>query len=294
MLARSNTPNTKTQYFSFIFFTLFMCFCSGLVLSENEDTLQRADSNIIQSDSIGVIQSDADRVDFIQPNEISSNNEFNISNNKSNGNADKSNNTDWSNNISWIVVIIGAILGAMVAYFHIDHISRPVITILIMKNGSKVNETKPRIENTSKTDAEGTVILRLLIDDMVYQCDKNGTGAYSGERIWYFPATNKEMQGSINLKTRIEEIEKLDENLKGKNIYLESCLHYRRFYPYATKIRKLILRTFYCKIFSSPIQRWQLINDEWVLIPDFELPQKPYDFNKNIFKSDSEVKNIRS
>ncbi|MBU1470116.1 MAG: hypothetical protein KKG33_13125 [candidate division Zixibacteria bacterium] len=169
--------------------------------------------------------------------------------------------------------------------------SRPTLTILVPDDGSCVKSTRPRIENTSKTDAEGTVILRLLIDGVAHHCDDAGIGAYSGHRIWYFPATNKEMRGNINLMKRIREILGDSVNLRDKEILLESCMHYRRFYPYRHPLLKW--RRIYRKMYRSPIQRWRFENCRWVLVPDFLCPQKPYDYDRDLLRREPESKIVK-
>jgi hypothetical protein len=183
--------------------------------------------------------------------------------------------------VTWVI----AVLAAYIAYFHVDQSTRPTLTILIDNDGSCAKSTQPTVENTSKTDAEGTVILKLLIDGISYDCDREGTGAYSGRRIWYFPATNKCLRGNIDLGERIEEICQVSD-LSKNCIFLESCMHYRRYYPHGKRRRKWVFLRFYYKTYSSPIQRWKLdvIQKRWVLVPDFSAPQIPYPFDWKILR----------
>lgn len=204
---------------------LFICCADAYAQSESKDSTLDNNLETNQADSIISIHSKADEFDssFVVE-EILSNNRVNIYNDR-NFERDKSlTSINWPMIVSWVLII----LGVMIAYFHIDHMSRPTLTILVMQEDPSNGKVQPTIENTSKIDAEGTVILRLLIDGNSYHCDKDGAGSYSGNRIWYFPATNKEMRGSINLKQRIDEIIKEYKISDPKKIYLESCMHYRR------------------------------------------------------------------
>jgi len=122
-----------------------------------------------------------------------------------------------------------------------------------------------------------------------------GAGSYSGHRVWYFPATNKEFKGQINLEQRIKEILAVDKIPEDKLVYLESCMHYRRFYPHRSRWLKWIWFRLYYKMYRSPIQRWSLKDgNKWVLVPDFLSPQVPYDFDTCLLKRSPESKTVIS
>ncbi|MFH1687914.1 MAG: hypothetical protein ABIE70_10405 [bacterium] len=198
---------------------------------------------------------------------------------------------DWPTYVTWFFLA----LTAFIAYFHIDHVTRPTLTILIPGSGSCVKKTEPQVENTSKTDAEGAVVLRLVIDGIAYHCDVAGVGAYSGKRVWYFPGTSKDMRGHIDLESRIREILCSETIPPEKEIYLESCIQYRRFYPHRVTWPRLLRGRMYFKIYRSPIQRWQLRHARcWVLVPDFSNPQRPYDVDPCLFKRKPESKTVVS
>lgn len=304
---------------NFCLVILVVCLCSLAAHSENNDKVTTADTNQTQIEPVAELHPGPNKVidtPMEQPLTLS---KVSLVTEERESDKPAISGRAWLAEFPGIVSLVFLVLGVIVAYFHIDQTTRPTLTILIHGETANASPTQPVIENTSKTDAEGTVILRLLISGEVHQPDDDETGAYSGKRVWYFPATERKIKGSIDLGQRVLDILGVPEVPEGEEIYLESCIHYRRFDPSRTGLWKRFRHGYYRRVFRSPIQRWKLYVTQkwvlgpplerpqmrfsgwrfeqearWILVPDFKKPQIPYTFDWGIFGQDAESKNVAS
>lgn len=203
----------------------------------------------------------------------------------------------WREGANWLLLFF-AILTVIVGFKTYTHQTRPILTFGLGGN-PRGFIIQPILKNLSDADAELVVIMKLIVDGVVYPCEKDDIRtAYGGNEVWYAPAKSK-LNGNINLWPKLREIldSKGIESLyrptidkKEREIFLETSIQYRRWYDGSTWISRLIWKWGLNSVYNPPLQRWQfsLERHYWVLVPNFKQPQTPYTGDTTIFNQEPE------